>query len=83
MAFVGVLSPFLVKFVCLSFRISPVKMVKEKPNSIRLYDEDGFRRRAACICVRSDAESEVTFIYFAHCKPGNDYYRFKSPFAGR
>lgn len=36
------------------------KMVKEKPNSIRIYDEEGFRRRAACICVRSDAETEVS-----------------------
>jgi hypothetical protein len=35
-------------------------MVKEKPNSIRIYDEEGFRRRAACICVRSDAETEVS-----------------------
>lgn len=34
-------------------------MVKEKPNSTRMYDEDGFRRRAACICVRSDLETEV------------------------
>lgn len=74
MAFVGVLSPFLVKFVCLSFRVSPVKMVKEKPNSIRVYDEDGFRRRAACICIRSDDESEVTFIYSANCKFGDDHY---------
>lgn len=40
-------------------------MVKEKPNSIRLYDEEGFRRRAACICVRSESETEVYqhFIY--------------------
>lgn len=35
------------------------QMVKEKPNSTRIYDKDGFRRRAACICVRSDAEAEV------------------------
>lgn len=38
------------------------KMVKEKPNSIRIYDKDGFRRRAACICVRSDAEAEVLLV---------------------
>ncbi|XP_047992965.1 diphosphoinositol polyphosphate phosphohydrolase 1 isoform X1 [Leguminivora glycinivorella] len=37
-------------------------MVKEKPNSIRIYDEEGFRRRAACICVRSDAETEVLLV---------------------
>ena len=39
-----------------------VKMVKEKPNSIRIYDDEGFRRRAACICVRSDAETEVSIV---------------------
>lgn len=39
-------------------------MVKEKPNSIRIYDKDGFRRRAACICVRSDAETEVSWLFF-------------------
>lgn len=34
-------------------------MVKEKPNSTRIYDKDGFRQRAACICVRSIDEDEV------------------------
>ncbi|KXJ67996.1 hypothetical protein RP20_CCG006742 [Aedes albopictus] len=34
-------------------------MVKEKPNSTRIYDKDGYRRRAACICVRSEAEAEI------------------------
>ncbi|CAG0894479.1 unnamed protein product [Darwinula stevensoni] len=37
-------------------------MVKEKPESVRLYDEDGYRRRAACICVRNEAESEVLLV---------------------
>ncbi|XP_077287092.1 diphosphoinositol polyphosphate phosphohydrolase 1 Aps [Arctopsyche grandis] len=37
-------------------------MVKEKPNSTRMYDEDGFRRRAACICVRTDQETEVLLV---------------------
>ncbi|XP_035905105.1 diphosphoinositol polyphosphate phosphohydrolase 1 [Anopheles stephensi] len=37
-------------------------MVKEKPNSIRIYDKDGYRRRAACICVRSEAETEVLLV---------------------
>lgn len=49
-------------------------MVKEKPNSTRIYDKDGFRRRAACICVRSDAEAEV-FCFFdsnqCHCHLNN------------
>lgn len=39
-------------------------MVKEKPNSVRIYDKEGFRRRAACICVRSDAEAEVRFFFY-------------------
>ncbi|KAJ9591770.1 hypothetical protein L9F63_001706, partial [Diploptera punctata] len=37
-------------------------MVKEKPNSTRIYDEDGFRRRAACICVKSELEKEVLLV---------------------
>lgn len=37
-------------------------MVKEKPNSVRIYDKDGFRLRAACICVRSEAEAEVLLV---------------------
>ncbi|XP_067144061.1 diphosphoinositol polyphosphate phosphohydrolase 1 [Centruroides vittatus] len=37
-------------------------MVKEKPNSTRTYDEDGFRRRAACLCVRNDDESEILLV---------------------
>eukprot|EP00918_Siedleckia_nematoides_P068446 GHVU01149082.1.p1 GENE.GHVU01149082.1~~GHVU01149082.1.p1 ORF type:complete len:152 (+),score=27.05 GHVU01149082.1:43-498(+) len=37
-------------------------MVKEKPNSTRIYDKDGFRRRAACLCVRDDTEKEVLLI---------------------
>jgi len=37
-------------------------MVKEKPNSTRTYDEDGFRKRAACLCVRSEDETEVLLV---------------------
>ena len=37
-------------------------MVKEKPNSTRIYDEEGFRRRAACICVKNEDEKEVRFM---------------------
>lgn len=47
-------------FVSFVFTCLQTKMVKEKPNSIRIYDDEGFRRRAACICVRSDAETEVS-----------------------
>ncbi|XP_012284864.1 diphosphoinositol polyphosphate phosphohydrolase 1 [Orussus abietinus] len=37
-------------------------MVKERPNSIRIYDSDGYKRRAACICVRNDLEEEVLLV---------------------
>lgn len=37
-------------------------MVKEKPNSTRTYDADGFRRRAACICVKDETEQEVLLV---------------------
>lgn len=37
-------------------------MVKEKPNSIRTYDEDGFRRRAACLCFKDEQEQEVLLV---------------------
>ena len=45
-------------------------MVKEKPNSTRIYDEDGYRQRAACICVKNEAETEVSvFSLLIHaCK---------------
>lgn len=52
-------------------------MVKEKPNSVRLYDEDGYRRRAACICVRSIEEAEVIYLiitevpFFIWCQNKN------------
>ena len=38
------------------------KMVKEKVNSIRTYDEEGFKRRAACVCVKDKSEKEVCVI---------------------
>jgi len=34
-------------------------MVKEKINSIRTYDEDGYRRRAGCLCFKDETEQEV------------------------
>ncbi|CAG2173688.1 unnamed protein product [Oppiella nova] len=37
-------------------------MVKEKPNSTRTYDEEGFRRRAACLCVRDDHQKEILLV---------------------
>lgn len=38
----------------------PVKEVKHKAPSI--HDSDGFRLRAACVCVRSEAEDEVLLV---------------------
>ncbi|XP_017493703.1 PREDICTED: diphosphoinositol polyphosphate phosphohydrolase 1-like, partial [Rhagoletis zephyria] len=35
-------------------------MVKEKQT--RTYDRDGYRRRAACLCVRSADESEILLV---------------------
>ncbi|KAK6179865.1 hypothetical protein SNE40_012122 [Patella caerulea] len=37
-------------------------MVKEKLKSIRTYDEDGFRKRAACLCFRDDTERELLLV---------------------
>ncbi|XP_003743362.1 diphosphoinositol polyphosphate phosphohydrolase 1 [Galendromus occidentalis] len=36
--------------------------MKEKPNSTRTYDEEGFRRRAACLCVRTADETEILLV---------------------
>ncbi|ESO04664.1 hypothetical protein HELRODRAFT_99551 [Helobdella robusta] len=35
-------------------------MVKEKPN--RIYDENGYRLRAACVCVKDESEREILLI---------------------
>ena len=37
-------------------------MVKEKQT--RTYDKDGFRKRAACLCVRDPEEREVLILIF-------------------
>jgi diphosphoinositol-polyphosphate diphosphatase len=34
-------------------------MVKEKAVNQRLYDVDGYRKRAACVCVKNENENEV------------------------
>ncbi|CAG0905738.1 unnamed protein product, partial [Cyprideis torosa] len=36
--------------------------VRPKENSIRMYDEEGYVKRAACICVRNEAETEVLLV---------------------
>lgn len=37
-------------------------MVKEKADHQRLYDRDGFKKRAACVCVKNENENEVLLI---------------------
>ncbi|XP_063411414.1 diphosphoinositol polyphosphate phosphohydrolase 1-like [Mytilus trossulus] len=36
--------------------------MKEKPNSIRTYDAEGFRRRASCVCFRDKTEQEILLV---------------------
>lgn len=35
-------------------------MMKFKPNQTRTYDREGFKKRAACLCFRSEREDEVS-----------------------
>lgn len=37
-------------------------MIKNRGNSIRTKDEDGYTRRAGCVCFRTDQEKEVLLI---------------------
>lgn len=37
-------------------------MVKEKEESTRIYDNEGYKKRAACVCVKNESESEVLLI---------------------
>ena len=34
-------------------------MPKDKSKTIRTYDEDGYRKRAGCLCFRTETEEEV------------------------
>uniref|UniRef100_A0A915I9P9 diphosphoinositol-polyphosphate diphosphatase n=1 Tax=Romanomermis culicivorax TaxID=13658 RepID=A0A915I9P9_ROMCU len=38
------------------------KNKEHAPSSIRTYDKDGFRRRAACVCVKDEFENEVLLV---------------------
>lgn len=40
----------------------PPKMMKLKSNQTRTYDGDGYKKRAACLCFRSEAEEEVLLV---------------------
>lgn len=37
-------------------------MMKFKPNQTRTYDGEGFKRRAACLCFKSEEEDEVSCV---------------------
>ena len=34
-------------------------MVKERPDNQKIYDNDGYKKRAACVCVKNESETEV------------------------
>ena len=34
-------------------------MVKQKAEHQRFYDKDGYKKRAACVCVKNENENEV------------------------
>ena len=34
-------------------------MVKQKAEHQRFYDKDGYKKRAACVCVKNEHENEV------------------------
>ncbi|XP_059136324.1 diphosphoinositol polyphosphate phosphohydrolase 2-like [Peromyscus eremicus] len=36
--------------------------MKFKPNQTRTYDREGFKKRAACLCFRSEQEDEVLLV---------------------
>lgn len=37
-------------------------MMKFKPNQTRIYDGEGFKRRAACLCFKNEKEDEVWVV---------------------
>lgn len=37
-------------------------MMKLKPNQTRTYDREGYKKRAACLCFRSEREDEVLLV---------------------
>lgn len=37
-------------------------MMKFKPNQTRTYDGEGFKRRAACLCFKTETEDEVLLV---------------------
>jgi diphosphoinositol-polyphosphate diphosphatase len=42
---------------------------RQKSNSVRIFDKDGFLLRASCICVKNEAEDEILLVSSArHCE---------------
>ncbi|XP_072045168.1 LOW QUALITY PROTEIN: diphosphoinositol polyphosphate phosphohydrolase 2-like [Amphiura filiformis] len=37
-------------------------MMKQKINSTRTYDAEGFRKRAACLCFKNELKNEVLLV---------------------
>ncbi|KAL9963829.1 hypothetical protein ACROYT_G027378 [Oculina patagonica] len=54
---------FLLGERCSEFsRFVAETMIKNRQNSIRTKDEDGYTRRAGCICFKSEQEKEVLLV---------------------
>lgn len=41
-------------------------LYEKDSNKLRFFDDDGYRQRAACICVRSQHEDEVRKCLFVY-----------------
>jgi len=46
-------------------------MTEKNKTKIRIIDRDGYRQRAACICVRNEREDEVRILFY---KKKIDFY---------
>ena len=40
-------------------------MIKKQKIDTRTYDDDGFKKRAGCICFKDDSEQEVSTLGFS------------------
>lgn len=59
-------------------------MVKERPDNQKNFDNDGYKQRAACICVKNENESEVLLVSSSRNKncwiiPGGSIERNENP----
>ncbi|TWW62391.1 Diphosphoinositol polyphosphate phosphohydrolase 1 [Takifugu flavidus] len=53
-------------------------MMKLKSNQTRTYDGDGYKKRAACLCFRSETEEEHTTISLIFHFVSNSKFEFVS-----